>query len=92
MKDSDVVAAIHVQSAANPDGASLISGAVRKIPVQMRIGTEDSLLGLARQTRDDLTAAGFSVDYGEIPNHGHCCYLSSLNDDIWTFFSGHPLP
>ncbi|MFH1176758.1 MAG: hypothetical protein V1750_05070, partial [Acidobacteriota bacterium] len=93
MKDADELGAIHVQSAANPmPGSGLISGAPRKIPVQLVIGDGDSLLNAARQTRDDLQAAGHLVDYQEIAGHGHCCYLASLNPEIWAFFAGNPLP
>ncbi len=91
MHDADVFGAVHVQSAGNPDGTQLLDGAPRKIPVQLRIGTEDFLLDVARQTRDALQARGFFVDYQEIPNHGHCCYLASLNQEIWAFFQAHPL-
>jgi len=92
MKDADQLGAIHVQSAANPlSGTSLVSSAPRRIPVHLRIGTEDSLLDAARATRDELQAGGFTVDYAEISGHGHCCYLASLNPEIWAFFAAHPL-
>ncbi len=92
MKDAGELGAIHVQSAANPmPGSGLISGAARKIPVHLRIGDGDSLLDGARTTRDDLVAAGHTVDYAEIADHGHCCYLASLNPAIWAFFAAHPL-
>lgn len=91
MKDADELGAIHVQSAANPGGSPLITSAPRHIPVHLRIGTEDSLLGAARDTRDALQANGFVVDYAEITGHGHCCYLASLNPEIWAFFAAHPL-
>ncbi len=91
MKDAGELGAIHVQSAANPLSSALITSAPRQIPVQLRIGTEDSLLQAARDTRDALQASGFTVDYAEISDHGHCCYLSSLNPEIWAFFAAHPL-
>jgi len=92
MKDADELGAIHVQSAANPmPGSGLITSAPRQIPVHLRIGDGDSLLDGARTTRDDLLAAGHTVDYAEIAGHGHCCYLASLNPAIWAFFAAHPL-
>ena len=92
MKAADELGAIHVQSAANPmPGSGLIGSAARKIPVHLRIGDGDSLLDGARTTRDDLVAAGHTVDYAEIADHGHCCYLASLNPAIWAFLAAHPL-
>lgn len=60
-----------VCAAANPLGPTLISGAARKIPVAMQIGTNDYGINAARTTRDQLQNAGFPLQYDEIQGAGH---------------------
>ena len=90
---ADVVGAIHVQSAGNPmPGGTLVSGAPRTIPVDLLIGEDDSLLDVARDTRDELQTNGHVVRYEEVPGHGHCCFLYDRVEDLWTWLASNPLP
>ena len=71
MEFANDFAAVAMQASANPMGASLIQSAPRKIPVWLTIGTNDGLVGAARQTESALRAAGHDVDYTELPGVGH---------------------
>lgn len=72
MEDSTSLAAAAVVAAANPlPGSSLVTGAVRKIPVALTIGSNDYAIALARQTRTELENNGFEVRYEEITGAGH---------------------
>ena len=65
--------------------------AARQIPVDLLIGANDSLLGPARDTRDELMSLGFEVRYTELPGVGHCCYLSMHVESIWQWLSARSL-
>ena len=67
----------------------LVGDAARAIPVDMLIGSEDWNIGGARDTRDELTAAGFEVRYEEIAGWGHCCFRSERADGIFTWLLAH---
>jgi len=72
MDDADLLAAAAVVAACNPlPGSSLISNAARTIPVALTIGEGDWAISGARQTRDELQAAGHEVRYEEIAGAGH---------------------
>jgi predicted esterase len=90
---ADIVGAIHVQSAGNPmPGGTLVSDAPRTIPVDLLIGEDDSLLDVARDTRDELQTMGHVVRYEEVPGHGHCCFLYDRVEGLWTWLASNPLP
>lgn len=93
MNGADVFGAVHIHSAANPmPGSRLVSGAVRRIPVDLLIGTGDWGLSGARATRGELESAGFEVRYEEIDGWGHVPFRSERVDDIWTWLAARPLP
>jgi hypothetical protein len=73
-------------------GSGLVSGAPRRIPVDLLIGSEDYGIDNARATQAELTAAGFELRYEEIPGWGHCCFQSDRAAGIWTWLSARPLP
>jgi dienelactone hydrolase len=61
-----------VGAAANPlPGSSLVSGAPRKIPVAIQIGTNDWNIGGAQSTKTELEQNGNPLLYNEIPGAGH---------------------
>jgi predicted esterase len=71
MDASATLSCTAVCAAANPLGPTLLSGAARKIPVAMQIGTNDYGINAARTTRDQLQNAGFPLQYDEIQGAGH---------------------
>lgn len=92
MWNASTFAAMNIQASSNPaPGSGLVAGASRRIPVFMLIGTEDSLLGPARQTRDQLQAAGHPLQYEELPGVGHCCYQYTKNTEILDFLFQYTL-
>jgi polyhydroxybutyrate depolymerase len=67
----------------------------RKFPVLLIHGSADPIFPVesARQARDIYTAAGHEVKYVEVPGLGHEWAVHiNINEQIWTFFSAHPLP
>jgi dienelactone hydrolase len=52
-------------------GDPLITGAARKIPVAMQVGTNDSAYGAANNTQASLKSAGFPVQWSPIAGAGH---------------------
>jgi poly(3-hydroxybutyrate) depolymerase len=61
-----------VAAASDPlPGAGLVTGAARKIPVAMQIGTNDSGLANARSTQTELQQNGNPLLYNEIQGAGH---------------------
>jgi polyhydroxybutyrate depolymerase len=52
-------------------GAGLVSGAARKIPVSLQIGTNDFAIDGARQTKTELESNGNPLQYNEIQGAGH---------------------
>lgn len=60
-----------VLAAANPLGPQLVTGAARKVPIAMQIGTNDFAINQARSTKMLLEQNGFPLDYHEIQGAGH---------------------
>jgi poly(3-hydroxybutyrate) depolymerase len=64
-----------VLAASSPFGGGandpLITGAARKIPVAMQIGTSDSAFNAAQTTSNTLKAKGFPVQFNAIQGAGH---------------------
>jgi poly(3-hydroxybutyrate) depolymerase len=63
-----------VLAAGDPFGGempALVTGAARKIPVSIQIGTDDSLLSTAQAAKTELTTNGNPLDYHEISGAGH---------------------
>jgi predicted esterase len=60
-----------VLAAANPLGPQLVTGAARKVPISIQIGTNDFGIDNARQTKTLLESNGFPLDYHEIAGAGH---------------------
>lgn len=60
-----------VLAAASPLGASFVQQATRKIPFDLQIGSNDSAVGNARQSRDALQGRGHPVQYDEIAGANH---------------------
>jgi predicted esterase len=94
--ESEYFAAVAVHAGAvSPEMAPIIPQAPRKIPMAIWVGTNDSFfpLKVVRNTRDQLTAAGFDVKLTEIPNHTHDYYgsSSSINKEVWAFLQEYKL-
>ncbi|HWX40801.1 MAG TPA: hypothetical protein VN345_06585, partial [Blastocatellia bacterium] len=66
-----------------------------KIPMAIWVGTRDEYFPLpaVRATRDQLNAAGFSVQLTEMPGHTHWYYdqASTINRDAWEFLKKQSL-
>ncbi len=94
--ESEYFAASAVHAGAlDASAQALLDKAKRKIPIQLQVGTNDSLfpLNVVRATRDALTSSGFTVELIEISGHTHWYYdrASKINDDAWTFLKKHQL-
>ena len=91
MDASTTFAAVEVASAGDPFGGGSADGATRKIPVDLLVGADDSLVGLARATRDDLVRLAFDHRYTEVPGEGHCCPIMGRVADAWAWLSSRQL-
>jgi predicted esterase len=60
-----------VLAAANPLGSTLVTGAARKVPISLQIGTNDYGISNAQATKTLLESNGFPLDYHEIAGAGH---------------------
>lgn len=69
----------------------LVTGAARKIPVALQIGTLDSALTQARTTRMLLQMNGNPLSYNEIAGAGHVPIPGDLQVPL-AFCLGHKLP
>ena len=72
--ESEYFAGVAVHSAALQEGlADQLQATPRKLPIAMFHGTRDAIIPIAigRQTRDTLAAAGFTVDFRELPGYEH---------------------
>ena len=77
--------------AANPLGPSLTAAAARKIPVALQIGDQDSAITNARNTKADLLAKSFPLDYHEIAGAGHVPVAGGVTVPL-TYCLGQALP
>lgn len=85
-------AAAHVSGASCPlPGYGLEEDAARRIPMDLLIGTRDSLLSNARDSRALLERLGFEVRYAELAGVGHCCPLQNRATDVLDWFLDHTL-
>jgi polyhydroxybutyrate depolymerase len=91
MEQSTIFAAVHVASAGDPFGGGTADEAARKIPVDLLVGANDSLVSVARATRDDLVRLAFDHRYTEIAGEGHCCPIMGRVGDAWTWLSSRQL-
>jgi alpha-beta hydrolase superfamily lysophospholipase len=91
MDKSAALACTGLIGAANPLGPQLISAAPRKIPVALQIGTNDSAIGQARNTKAALESAGFPLDYHEIQGAGHVPVAGGVTVPL-TYCLGQSLP
>ncbi len=83
-----------VLAAGDPFGGSkptLVTGAARKIPVSLQIGTNDSLLPQAQTAKTELTANGNPLDYHEIKGAGHVPVPGDFAEPL-TYCLGQHLP
>jgi predicted esterase len=97
MLDSDLFAAVFVHAGViTPEYDWILGRATRKTPIALFIGDRDEYFPLAqaRRTRDKLLAAGFPLDYVEIPGHDHTyrTVAPRLNRDGWAWLSQYSLP
>ena len=88
--ESEYFAAIAVHAGAfEPEFATYVRRAPRKIPIAIWVGTNDSFFPLApvRATRDALNQEGFNAQLTEIKGHTHDYYgrSSEINKAVWTF-------
>ena len=84
--------AIHAGSTTAQEESELrkvLPDLARKTPIQIQVGTRDPFFPLpaVRATRDLFSAAGFTIDLREIPEHDHNYYVVSdrINREAWTF-------
>jgi poly(3-hydroxybutyrate) depolymerase len=88
-------AAIHA-GAVSSDYFSIFDFATRKIPLAIYIGDRDQFypIEVVRAVNTALEKRGFTVLYREIKGHDHAYKLVApeINEEIWKFFSEHPLP
>jgi hypothetical protein len=68
---ADLACAAVLAAAAPTSDPTLVTGAARKIPVAMQIGTQDFAIQQARATRDLLMSNGNPLSYHEIAGAGH---------------------
>jgi polyhydroxybutyrate depolymerase len=93
MSFADRLAAAHISAAADPQpGRNIHLTAPRKIPVDLLIGTNDFGIDNARNTRDELMAASWTLRYTELPGVGHVPFQSSHIGDIVSWLGGYRLP
>lgn len=71
MEKAQEVSCGAVLAAANPLGSQLVTGAGRKVPIALQIGTNDFAISQARATKMLLEQNGFPLDYREIQGAGH---------------------
>ena len=72
--ESEYFAGVAVHSAALQEGLTdHLRATPRKLPIVIFHGTRDAIIPIAigRQTRDALVAAGFPVDFRELPGYEH---------------------
>ncbi len=64
----------------------------RRIPIFLHIGANDAVVGVAgvQSDRDDLRAAGYTVDYAEIPGQDHRYTIADVQA-AWAFLKGESL-
>ena len=88
-------AAIHA-GAVSSDYYSIFDFATRKIPLAIYIGDRDQFypIDVVRGVNAALEKRGFTVLYREIKDHDHAyrAVAPEINEEIWKFFSEHPLP
>jgi poly(3-hydroxybutyrate) depolymerase len=81
-------AAVHA-GALQREGRDQLLNARRKIPMAIFIGTRDPLVPLeaARESRDVLTARGFSLHLVQMADHDHNYYqrAPAINQQAWDF-------
>jgi poly(3-hydroxybutyrate) depolymerase len=88
-------AAIHA-GAVSSEFFSIFDYATRKIPLAIYIGDRDQFypIDVVRAVNAALEKRGFTVLYREIKGHDHAykAVAPEVNEEIWKFFSEHPLP
>jgi poly(3-hydroxybutyrate) depolymerase len=94
MVTSTALSCSAVLAASSPFGGGagdpLISGAARKIPVVLQIGTEDSAYSAAEQTESTLMADGFPTELEAIAGAGHVPIPGNVSVP-WTYCEGMSL-
>jgi len=89
--ESEYFAGVAVHSAALQEGlADQLRATPRKLPIAIFDGTRDAMIPIAigRQTRDALVAAGFPVDFRELPGYEHNTLYTrgdSVVQPAWAF-------
>jgi len=91
MGTSATLACAGLIGAASPLGPQLTAAATRKIPVALQIGTADGAIGQARNTKADLEAKAFPLDYHEIAGAGHVPVAGGVTVPL-TYCLGQTLP
>ncbi|MBV9342857.1 MAG: dienelactone hydrolase family protein [Acidobacteria bacterium] len=97
MFDSQYFAAGGVFAAViTPNYDWILQRATRKIPIAIYIGDRDQYFSIAQAqaTNDLLAANGFPAQLTIFPNldHNYGAVASTVNTDVWNFFSQAPLP
>jgi hypothetical protein len=80
-----------VASASDPHGGALSTTATRRIPMGLRIGSNDGAVTALRQDRDRLIGRGHEVVYEEIQGGGHVPLPGNV-PSLFTFLLSHRLP
>ncbi len=88
-------AAVHAGSL-NPDYATMLAPAHRRLPIGLWAGNMDSICPLyrVRKSKDILEAAGYPVEMVILPNHGHDYFTMDgiINERVWKFLKKAQLP
>ena len=78
-----------------PDYYWEVQQATRKTPIAIYLGDHDQFFTVAQvqATRDELVANGFTVHLVVLPNqdHNYGAAATSVNADLWSFFSHYSL-
>ena len=95
--ESEYFAGVAVHSAALQEGlADQLRTTPRKLPIAIFHGTRDAIIPIAigKQTRDALVAAGFPVDFRELPGYEHNTLYTrgdSVVQPAWAFLKTQAL-
>jgi poly(3-hydroxybutyrate) depolymerase len=95
--ESEYFAGVAAHAAALQDGlGDQLRAAPRKLPIAILHGTRDNVIpiAIARQARDALVAAGFAVDFRELPGYEHNTLYTrgdSVVQPAWAFLKTQAL-
>lgn len=65
-------------------------GKLKDTPLYFTAGSEDKLGAMGRTTAEQLKAAGFDVEWKELPGLDHGSIIAGSMPDVFEFFNRHP--